>query len=59
MSFDPRCYDLAELFLSDEPKLNTPVNRNLLAQDIQDAIESTIASLRSLEEMVSPEEEAG
>lgn len=43
MSFDPRCYELAELFLSDEPAINTSEKRDELAQIIQDAIEDFIA----------------
>ena len=43
MSFDPRCYDLAELFLSDEPAINTREKRDELAQIIQDAVEDFIA----------------
>lgn len=43
LSFDQRCYDLAEVFLSDEADLNHPANRNRLAQHIQHAIESWIA----------------
>lgn len=38
-SYDPKCYDLAEAFLSDEPTLNTSQNRDQLASDIQQAIE--------------------
>jgi hypothetical protein len=37
--FDPDCYELSQKFLADEPKLDTPVNREKLAQTIQDAIE--------------------
>ncbi len=40
MSFDSRCYDLAEIFLFDEPKLRPKTNQ--LAQAIQDAIEDWI-----------------
>lgn len=39
MSYDTKCYDLAESFLSDEPEKNTEANRSILAQRIQDAIE--------------------
>ncbi len=49
MSFDSRCYDLAEIFLLDEPKLR--VKTNQLAQAIQDAIEIWIdMENRELEE---------
>lgn len=41
MSFDPKCYELAASFLSDEPEtgLNTEACRCELAQMIQDTIE--------------------
>ena len=42
MSYDPRCYDLATLFLSDSPDLDTEANRAYLAQHIRDEIEGTI-----------------
>lgn len=47
MAFDERCYDLAEVFLSDEAELNTPANRNKLAQYIQTGIEDWIATERA------------
>lgn len=46
-SYDSRCYDLAEIFLSDEPTLNVPRHFHELAQDIQIAIEDYIAEHRS------------
>ena len=45
MSFDQRCRDLAEVFLSDE-KIDAPLKAKLtdkLAQEIQDLIEGFIA----------------
>lgn len=42
VSFDPRCYDLAALFLSDCADLNSDANRNKLAQVIQTTIEDWI-----------------
>jgi len=42
-TFDPRCYDLAELFLEDEHMLGTEDNINELAADIQRCIEDFIA----------------
>jgi hypothetical protein len=42
MSYDSKCYDLAEAFLEDEPALNTEPRRKELAQIIQDAIEGFI-----------------
>jgi hypothetical protein len=38
MSYDPRCYDLAVLFLSDSPEKDTEANRDELAQHIQTEI---------------------
>jgi len=47
MSYDPRVYDLAELFLSDEvATINTEDNRRALAQHLQDELENFIAYLR-------------
>lgn len=39
MSYDAKCYDLAAIFLGDEPKLHTEKNVQSLAQEIQDLIE--------------------
>ena len=49
MSFDPKCYDLATMFLSDEPEIDTDGNRNFLAQRIQNEIECTIQEIRNAE----------
>jgi hypothetical protein len=38
MMFDPKCYELAEYFLSGEPRNSSPA-LDELAQIIQDAIE--------------------
>lgn len=46
-SYDPRCYDLAELFLDGEPELNTPERISELAQEIQDCIEGYIRGATS------------
>lgn len=43
MSYDQKCYDLAEAFLEDEPELNTEKNRDELAQAIQDVIEGHLS----------------
>jgi len=43
LSFDPRCFDLAEMFL---PHASVVV-KSELAQDIQDAIESFLGDLES------------
>lgn len=42
MAYDAKCYELAEAFLSDAPKLNTPAAVDRLAQCIQDQIESEL-----------------
>lgn len=42
MAYDSRCYDLAALFLSDNPEKDTEANRKYLAQHIQEEIEGTI-----------------
>ena len=41
-SYDARCYELAELFLEDQPHLNNERRRDELAQAIQRAIEEYI-----------------
>lgn len=46
MSYDTKCYDLAEAFLEDEPALNNESHRKALAQEIQNAIESFIEDAR-------------
>jgi hypothetical protein len=45
MSYDDKCYDLAEAFLSDEPLagFNTDARCGKLAQAIQNAIEDFLA----------------
>jgi hypothetical protein len=47
--YDSRCYDLAEVFLSDpdDKDLNTDVHRHHLAQVIQTAIEDEIQYMRA------------
>lgn len=50
MSYDPKCYELAEAFLADEPLLNSKAWKNQLAQIIQDAIEGEISWMRREEE---------
>lgn len=42
MGYDSRCYDLAAVFLSEEPEKNTEANRDELAQHIQTEIEGWI-----------------
>ena len=38
ISFDSKCYELAETFLSDYPEKDTEENRNQLAADIQGSL---------------------
>lgn len=42
MSYDSRCYDLAEAFLVDWPTFNNEQRRDQLAQHIQTTIENWI-----------------
>lgn len=42
MSYDSRCYDLAELFLSDSARINDEPHRRALAQHIQTTVENWI-----------------
>lgn len=46
MTFDSKCYDLAEAFLSDEPNLFTEGKCNELAALLQQTIEDFIADRR-------------
>ena len=43
MSFDPKCYEIAECFLEDTPRLYNDKVRAKLAQTIQDVIEDFIS----------------
>lgn len=49
-TFDPRCYDLAAIFLSNETELNTEAARVTLAIEIQRSIEDEIEFMRSMME---------
>ncbi len=49
-TFDRRCYELAEHFLSDEPDLNTEAAKTTLAAEIQWTIECEIHFMRSMME---------
>lgn len=46
-SYDPACYELAEIFLYDHPHLATTERIEALAQEIQDAIEAFITHEQS------------
>lgn len=52
-TFDPKCYELAEHFLADEPKLNTEAARTTLAAEIQYCIECEIEFMRRQMEKAS------
>ncbi|HEX6825429.1 MAG TPA: hypothetical protein VF077_03850 [Nitrospiraceae bacterium] len=55
-TFDPRCYDLAELFLEDETHLGGESQICALAAEIQRTIEDFIAGANA--EMLEREAEA-
>lgn len=55
MSFDEKCFDLAGLFLGDEPALFSERNKRRLAQAIQDTIEDWIATEKE-EPLPDPDE---
>lgn len=44
-TYDQSCHDLATLFLSDEPDLNTATNIHILATEIQQCIENEISHM--------------
>jgi hypothetical protein len=44
-TYDPKCYELAEMFLSDCPKLNNEECKQILAKEIQKCIEDEIIHL--------------
>jgi hypothetical protein len=46
-TFDPKCYELAAVFLADEPELNTEAARITLAAEIQQCIEAEIYFMRA------------
>ena len=54
LSFDSKCYDLAEHFLEDEPTLDNEDARNELAQEIQEAVESWIIDQRDKRDVKDP-----
>lgn len=41
-TYDTRCYDLAAIFLGDEPTIHNEVNIHALALEIQQTIEDEI-----------------
>jgi hypothetical protein len=42
VSYDPRCFELAKVFLSVDPEIATEANADELAQVLQSAIEGFI-----------------
>jgi hypothetical protein len=46
-TYDPACYDLAAVFLEDEPELDTEANRVRLAFEIQQCIEDELQTMAS------------
>lgn len=46
-TYDRRCYDLAAIFLGDEPDLHNEANIHALALEIQQTIEDEIEFMRS------------
>ncbi len=46
-TYDPRCHELATLFLGDEPELHNEANIHALALEIQQTIEDEIYFMRS------------
>lgn len=49
-TFDPKCFQLAEQFLADEPELNTEAAKVTLANIIQQAIENEIYFMKEIME---------
>lgn len=49
-TFDSKCYELAEHFLSDDPDLNTDAAKKTLAAEIQWTVECEIHFMRSMME---------
>lgn len=47
---DPKCFELAELFLSDHSALNTDAAKITLALEIQQCIENEIEFMQSMME---------
>jgi hypothetical protein len=54
LSFDSKCYDLAEHFLQDEADLDSEDKRKELAQEIQEAIEAWLLAERDERDVKDP-----
>lgn len=50
-TYDPRCFELAEMFLEDEKGLNNEHAAHLLALEIQQVIEDEIYFMRNKPEL--------
>ena len=50
LTFDPKCYELAEAFLEDETGMGSEADLNNLASEIQNTIENWIERARSFNE---------
>jgi hypothetical protein len=50
LTFDPKCYELAEAFLEDETGMGSEADLNDLATEIQNTIENWIEHARSFNE---------
>jgi hypothetical protein len=46
-TYDPRCYELAEVFLADLPKFNNETFKKLLALEIQQVIKDEISFMEA------------
>ena len=46
-SYDPKCYELAEHFLADEPDLDSEQAREILALELQQSAETWIEEWRA------------
>jgi len=47
-TYDPRCYELASVFLAGEEHIDTDANKHALALEIQRCIEDEIQFMRSV-----------
>ena len=56
--FDEKCWELAGLFLGDEPEMLTPEHQRALAHAIQDTIENYIQFERPKDEITDARTDA-
>jgi hypothetical protein len=50
-TYDPRCYDLAAIFLGDEPEIHTKEHIHALALEIQQCIEDEMYFMLNIPEL--------